>query len=65
MITSPKVATYDLQPQMSALEVAEKLSERIAEGNFEFLMNNLAPPVSPAIQGNCALFWSLLLTPGV
>ncbi|KAF8444300.1 metalloenzyme [Terfezia claveryi] len=44
MVASPKVATYDLAPQMSALEVAEKLSERIAEGNFEFLMNNFAPP---------------------
>ena len=44
MISSPKVATYDLQPEMSAAGVADKLSERIAEGKYEFLMNNFAPP---------------------
>ncbi|KAF1811260.1 2,3-bisphosphoglycerate-independent phosphoglycerate mutase [Eremomyces bilateralis CBS 781.70] len=44
MIPSPKVATYDKQPKMSAMAVAEKLCERIAEGKFEFLMNNFAPP---------------------
>lgn len=51
LIPSPKVATYDHQPPMSALEVAEKLCERIAEEKFEFLMNNFAPPV-------CLLFES-------
>ncbi|KAF2011603.1 2,3-bisphosphoglycerate-independent phosphoglycerate mutase [Aaosphaeria arxii CBS 175.79] len=44
MVPSPKVATYDLQPKMSAMAVAEKLCERIKEGKFEFLMNNFAPP---------------------
>jgi 2,3-bisphosphoglycerate-independent phosphoglycerate mutase len=44
MIDSPKVATYDLQPKMSAMAVAEKLNERIRTGKFEFLMNNFAPP---------------------
>ena len=44
MIPSPKVATYDLQPTMSAMAVAEKLAERISDGKFEFLMNNFAPP---------------------
>lgn len=44
MVSSPKVATYDKQPKMSAHEVAEKLAERIAEGKYEFLMNNFAPP---------------------
>jgi len=44
LVPSPRVATYDLKPEMSAFEVAEKLAERIAEGRFEFLMNNFAPP---------------------
>ncbi|KAI9680809.1 MAG: hypothetical protein M1817_004249 [Caeruleum heppii] len=44
MIPSPKVATYDLDPKMSASGVAEKLCERIGSGKFEFLMNNFAPP---------------------
>jgi 2,3-bisphosphoglycerate-independent phosphoglycerate mutase len=44
LVPSPKVATYDLQPEMSAMAVAERLCERIAGGKFEFLMNNFAPP---------------------
>lgn len=44
LIPSPKVATYDLQPEMSAMAVADKLCERIKEGKYEFLMNNFAPP---------------------
>ena len=44
MIASPKVATYDLQPTMSAMGVADRLCERIGEGKYEFLMNNFAPP---------------------
>lgn len=44
MVPSPKVATYDLQPEMSALAVADKLCERISEDRYEFIMNNFAPP---------------------
>lgn len=44
LIPSPKVATYDLDPKMSAAPVADKLAERIGENKFEFLMNNFAPP---------------------
>ncbi|KAI4286042.1 MAG: hypothetical protein L6R35_004492 [Caloplaca aegaea] len=44
MISSPKVATYDLDPKMSAKPVAEKLCERIGDEKYEFLMNNFAPP---------------------
>lgn len=44
MIPSPKVATYDLDPKMSAAGVAEKVAERIAENKYEFVMNNFAPP---------------------
>jgi len=44
LIPSPKVATYDKDPKMSAGPVGDKLAERIASGDFEFLMNNFAPP---------------------
>ncbi|KAI9747247.1 MAG: hypothetical protein M1815_004393 [Lichina confinis] len=44
MISSPRVATYDLDPKMSAAGVADKLCERIGEGQFALLMNNFAPP---------------------
>jgi 2,3-bisphosphoglycerate-independent phosphoglycerate mutase len=44
LIPSPKVATYDLDPPMSAAGVADKLCERIGQGAFEFIMNNFAPP---------------------
>ncbi|KAL3482401.1 BPG-independent protein [Aspergillus californicus] len=44
MIPSPKVATYDLDPEMSAADVGKKMEERLAEGKFEFVMNNFAPP---------------------
>jgi len=44
MIPSPKVPTYDHQPTMSAMAVAEKMAERISENKFEFVMNNFAPP---------------------
>ncbi|KAK5108649.1 hypothetical protein LTR62_008140 [Meristemomyces frigidus] len=44
MIPSPKVATYDKQPTMSAMAVAEKMAERIKEDRYDFVMNNFAPP---------------------
>ncbi|KAK5135134.1 hypothetical protein LTR08_005520 [Meristemomyces frigidus] len=44
MISSPKVATYDKEPKMSAMKVADKMCERIREGKHEFIMNNFAPP---------------------
>ncbi|KAL9633359.1 MAG: hypothetical protein Q9164_004739 [Protoblastenia rupestris] len=44
LVPSPKVATYDLQPEMSAAAVADQLCQRIKEGKHEFLMNNFAPP---------------------
>ncbi|KAF3906123.1 hypothetical protein ABW20_dc0100047 [Dactylellina cionopaga] len=44
LVQSPRVATYDLEPKMSAHGVAERLAEKIAEGKYPFLMNNFAPP---------------------
>ncbi|KAI5284304.1 hypothetical protein KEM54_001444 [Ascosphaera aggregata] len=44
LIPSPRVATYDLQPTMSAMAVSEKMVERISEKKFDLVMNNFAPP---------------------
>ncbi|KZW03328.1 phosphoglycerate mutase [Exidia glandulosa HHB12029] len=44
MISSPKVATYDLQPEMSAQGVADKVAEVVRAGTHEFIMCNFAPP---------------------
>ncbi len=42
LVPSPKVATYDLQPEMSAPEVAEKLVAAIGTGKFDFIALNFA-----------------------
>ena len=44
MVPSPKVATYDLQPEMSAREVTDKIVEAIASGTFDFIVLNYANP---------------------
>ncbi len=42
LVASPKVATYDLQPEMSAPEVAEKLVEAIATEKEDMIILNFA-----------------------
>lgn len=42
MINSPKVATYDLQPEMSAPAVTENAVTRINSGEFDFVLLNYA-----------------------
>mgnify|MGYP001234050737 CR=1 FL=1 len=42
LVPSPKVATYDLKPEMSAPEVTDKLVEAIEGGTFEFVLVNYA-----------------------
>ncbi len=42
MVPSPKVATYDLKPEMSAHEVTEKLVAAIGEGRFDLIVVNYA-----------------------
>jgi len=42
LIPSPKVATYDLQPEMSAYEITEKLLEKIHSGMYDFIVVNYA-----------------------
>ncbi|MDD4940035.1 MAG: 2,3-bisphosphoglycerate-independent phosphoglycerate mutase, partial [Candidatus Omnitrophica bacterium] len=44
LIPSPKVATYDLKPEMSAREVTEALTKRIREGTDDFIVVNYANP---------------------
>ena len=44
LIPSPKVATYDLQPEMSAFEVTDKLLEAISQDIFDFIVVNYANP---------------------
>ena len=42
LIPSPKVATYDLQPEMSAYEVCDKCVERINSGAYDVVILNFA-----------------------
>lgn len=42
LIPSPKVATYDLQPEMSAFELTEQLCEKIQSGNYDTIICNYA-----------------------
>jgi 2,3-bisphosphoglycerate-independent phosphoglycerate mutase len=42
LVPSPKVATYDLQPEMSAPEVTDKLIEAIQSGRFDAIVCNYA-----------------------
>ena len=42
LVASPKVATYDLQPEMSAHEVTEKCVERIESGAYDVIILNFA-----------------------
>ena len=57
LVPSPKVATYDLKPEMSAPEVTEKLVEQIDSEKYDFIVVNFAngdmvghTGVYPAIQ---------------
>lgn len=42
LVPSPKVATYDLKPQMSAYEVTDKLVEQIRSGSYDVIIVNYA-----------------------
>ena len=42
LVASPKVATYDLQPEMSAYEVADKLVVALGEQKYDFICLNFA-----------------------
>jgi 2,3-bisphosphoglycerate-independent phosphoglycerate mutase len=44
LVKSPKVATYDLQPEMSAPEVCNKLVEAIKSDKYDVIIINFANP---------------------
>ena len=44
LVKSPKVATYDMKPEMSAYEVFDKLTEAIRSGKYDVIIINFANP---------------------
>mgnify|MGYP002649218797 CR=1 FL=1 len=44
LVSSPKVATYDLQPEMSCAGVGEAVAAAVATKKYPFVMCNFAPP---------------------
>ena len=44
LIPSPKVPTYDMQPEMSAPEVASTVIDKIKEGTYDLIILNFANP---------------------
>ena len=44
LVPSPKVATYDLQPEMSCPELTAKLVDAIAGQRFDVIVCNIANP---------------------
>ncbi len=44
MIPSPKVATYDLQPEMSAIEVKNEVLNRLKMDKYDLIILNFANP---------------------
>jgi 2,3-bisphosphoglycerate-independent phosphoglycerate mutase len=52
MVPSPKVATYDLQPEMSAPELTDKAVEAIRSGVYDLIVLNFANPDMVGHTGN-------------
>lgn len=52
LVSSPKVATYDLQPEMSVNEVSDKLDEAIRSGKYDVIICNFANPDMVGHTGN-------------
>jgi 2,3-bisphosphoglycerate-independent phosphoglycerate mutase len=44
LVNSPKVATYDLQPEMSVYSVCEKVVDAITSGKYDVVITNFANP---------------------
>ena len=54
MVKSPNVATYDLQPEMSAVEVADKLVTAINDNKYDAIICNFANSDMVGHTGNLA-----------
>ena len=57
MVNSPKVATYNLQPEMSALELTKKAKEYINDKEPEFICLNYA---NPDMVGHTGVFSAIV-----
>ena len=57
MVHSPKVATYDLQPEMSAFEVRDQLAERLKMETPDFFCLNFA---NPDMVGHTGVFEAIV-----
>jgi 2,3-bisphosphoglycerate-independent phosphoglycerate mutase len=54
LVPSPKVATYDLQPEMSAPELTDKAVQAIDSGNYDLIVLNFANPDMVGHTGSLA-----------
>jgi len=52
LIPSLKIATYDLQPEMSALEITDRLIHEIKHGHYQMIICNFANPDMVGHSGN-------------
>jgi len=52
LIPSPRVATYDMKPEMSAEELTNSCSKAIKSGNYAFIVINFANPDMVGHTGN-------------
>lgn len=52
IIPSPKVVTYDLKPEMSAVELSEAVMKHIKENRYAFILVNFANPDMVGHTGN-------------
>ncbi len=54
LVSSPKVATYDMQPEMSANEVCDKVIAAIGSSKYDMIILNFANPDMVGHTGNMA-----------
>lgn len=52
IVPSPKVATYDLKPEMSVLAITERVIDRLISDVYSFVLINIANPDMVAHTGN-------------